>query len=59
MKNWKQIAAGYALPIPEEQLARISPSLDSLDAAFRPLLDRIPLETEPAIILSFDAVSPK
>ena len=50
MKNWKQIASATAAAIPEPDLARISPSLDSLEAAFRPLTRQIPHDVEPAII---------
>lgn len=59
MKNWKQIASGHALAIPDDQFARIAPPLDALEAAFRPLLARLPLEVEPAIILSPEALDPQ
>lgn len=56
MKNWKILATANGLGIPEEQLDRITPSLDALEAAFRPLAAGIPFEIEPAIILSEQAI---
>lgn len=50
-RDWKSAAAAFAPGIPAEQLEKIAPALDSLDAAFRPLLAKIPLETEPAYVL--------
>jgi hypothetical protein len=50
MKNWKQIASGTAAAIPEPDLDRISPSLDAIEAAFRPLTKQIPPDVEPALI---------
>lgn len=49
MKDWKKIASGHSLDIPGEQLEKIAPALDSLEAAFRPLVASIPPEIEPAI----------
>ena len=51
MTNWKAASAAFAPDIPEDQLDRITPALDSLDAAFRPLVNTIPVETEPAYVL--------
>ena len=48
MKDWKKIAEGNGLDIPA--LERIIASLDGLEAAFRPLVDTIPHDVEPAII---------
>ena len=50
MKNWKLIAQANEFDIPEAELDRIAPALDALEAAFRPLADNIPLETEPVIV---------
>jgi len=36
--------------IPEDQLERIAPVLDALEAAFRPLVNDIPPETEPVTV---------
>ena len=49
MKDWKLVAAGQGLRIPEEELARMSAVLDGLEAAFRPLVKTIPPDTEPAV----------
>ena len=50
MKDWKAIAHAAGLGIPEDQLDRIVPSLDGLEAAFAPLRGSIPDSTEPAVI---------
>jgi hypothetical protein len=49
MKNWKQIAAGHGLDIPEADLERAAPVLDALEASFRPLAAAIPESVEPAV----------
>jgi hypothetical protein len=49
MKNWKKIAEAHDLRIPETDLERIVPALETLEAAFRPLAKTIPDEIEPAI----------
>ena len=49
MKDWKQIAAGYGLEIPEADVARAAAALDGLEAAFRPLARAIPESVEPAV----------
>jgi hypothetical protein len=51
MQNWKLIAAANRFDIPEEELNRIVPVLDALETAFRPLVKKIPVETEPAFVL--------
>jgi hypothetical protein len=48
MKNWKQMAQSAGLEIPD--IERIIPALDSLEAAFRPLVKAIPHDVEPAFI---------
>jgi len=58
-KNWKTIAEGRGLNLSEEDLAKFTPALDSLEAVFHHLLSAIPFETEPAIILSESAVHGK
>ncbi len=50
MKDWKLIVKAHGLDISEQELERIQPALDALEAAFRPLTKRIPLELEPALI---------
>jgi hypothetical protein len=54
MPDWKAIAAAVAPDIPADALSRIEPSLDSLEAAFCPLVARIPLDAEPAYVLKID-----
>jgi hypothetical protein len=49
MKDWKKIAEAHSLAIPDADLERIRPSLDQLEAAFRPLAGSIAHEIEPAI----------
>ena len=49
MKDWKKIAEAHNLAIPDADLDRIRPSLDQLEAAFRPLAGNIAHEVEPAI----------
>ena len=50
MKNWPAIARAMNLDIPDEQLSRLGPSLDGLEAAFAPLLKRISPAVDPASI---------
>ena len=49
MKDFKLLAAGGGLDIPDEELARMSEALTALEDSFRPLVRTIPLETEPAL----------
>ena len=49
MKDWKLVAQAYDLGIPNEELERITPPLDTLEAAFRPLVRTIPLDIEPVV----------
>ena len=53
-KNWKLIAAGLNLDIPESDLEKLQPVLDGLEAALRPLVETIPHQTEPAIQFQCD-----
>ncbi len=50
MKDWKAIAKAEKLDIPEGDLERITPPLDGLEQAFRPLLQTLAGETQPAAI---------
>ena len=50
MKDWKKIAVGLGLNLPDEALDRAAASQDGVEAAFRPLVSKIPLETEPAYV---------
>jgi hypothetical protein len=49
MKNWKTIAQSSDIKIPETDIDRLAPSLDALEAAFRPLVNTIPDDVEPAV----------
>jgi len=57
MKQWKQIAEASGLDIPH--LERITPSLDALEAAFRPLVKKIPHDVEPAVIFHAGEEAPR
>ena len=50
-RDWKAAAAAFAPDIPAEQIEKISPSLNGLEAAFRPLLAQLSPEIEPAPVL--------
>lgn len=54
--DWVAIARARSLNIPDEAVAAIAPSLTALNAAFQPLLRKLPHTVEPAIILSETAV---
>jgi len=56
MIDWKAIAHARALNIPDEAVEAMAPALDALEAAFRPLVARLPHDVEPAVILSESAV---
>jgi len=47
MKHWKTLADAAGLDIPDVE--RLTPSLDALEAAFRPLVKTIPHDVEPAV----------
>ncbi len=51
MKDWVRIAEGLGLEIPPPDLERAAQSLARVEAVFQPLIDRIPLETEPAFVV--------
>jgi hypothetical protein len=50
MKDWKKIAAACDLQIPEGEFERITPALDSLEKSFRPLVQAMPTDLDPALI---------
>jgi hypothetical protein len=52
MKDWKQIASANGLPIPEGDFDRITPALDSLEKSFRPLVDAMPQDLDPAFLFA-------
>jgi hypothetical protein len=51
MTDWKKIATAVAPDIPQEAVDRAVKPLETLEGTFRPLIARIPLETEPAYVL--------
>jgi hypothetical protein len=51
MPDWKKAAEAFAPDMPADAVERAAKPLDTLEAAFRPLVARIPLETEPASVL--------
>jgi hypothetical protein len=56
MKNWKQMAESAGLNIPDVE--RLTPALDALEAAFRPLVKTIPHDVEPALLFRATAEAP-
>ena len=56
MQDWKSIASAKDVGIPDADLDGIVSVLESLEAAFRPLVVTIPRDVEPAITLSEPAV---
>jgi hypothetical protein len=53
MNDWKKVSEGYGYAIPQEQLEKAGPVLDTLLKVFRPLSRRVPHLTEPAVIFGF------
>ena len=49
-KDWRKIARAEGLDIPDADLERIGPTLDAMEAAFRPLAHALPAHTDPALI---------
>jgi hypothetical protein len=49
-RNWKLIAQGVAPEIPEPELDRAVAVLQALVEQFAPLLERLPHDTEPALV---------
>jgi hypothetical protein len=52
MKDWKKIASANGLLIPEGDFDRITPALDSLEKSFRPLVDSMPQDLDPAFLFA-------
>ena len=50
MKDWKKIASAYGFAIPDADFERITPPLDSLEKSFRPLVDAMPQNLDPAFL---------
>ena len=49
-KDWRRIAQANRLEIPDADLDRIAPTLEAMEAAFRPLAQALPPDTDPAFI---------
>ena len=56
MTDFAAVARARGFDIPEEQVARIAPSLVALERDFAALKGKIPHSVEPALILSEPAV---
>jgi hypothetical protein len=56
MTQWTAIAQARGLDIPPAAVEAITPSLEGLEQAFRPLTAKLPFTLEPAIVLSESAV---
>ncbi|MBM3804046.1 MAG: hypothetical protein FJW26_17240 [Acidimicrobiia bacterium] len=54
-RDWKQIARGIAPEIPQNELEGVAAVLQALEEQFAPLRERLPYETEPALIFPCDA----
>ena len=52
MKDWKKIASAYGFAIPEADIERITGPLESLEKSFRPLVDAMPQNLEPAFLFA-------
>lgn len=50
MKNWTSIAKGLAPDIPAQELARITEPLNTLEEVFRPLVQDLTPDMEPAAV---------
>ncbi len=50
-RDWKAAAAAFAPDVSPEELEKITPALDGLEAAFRLQVAKLPHETEPAYTL--------
>ncbi|MGA2723047.1 MAG: hypothetical protein ABSG79_11620 [Bryobacteraceae bacterium] len=55
MKDWKAIAKASGLEVDAAQLNRIAEPLEALEAAFRPLANRLTPDVEPATGLRLEA----
>ena len=52
MKDWKKIASAHGLAIPDADFERITGPLDSLEKSFRPLVDAMPQNLDPAFLFA-------
>lgn len=49
MTDWKTLATARCPDIPPDAVARIVPSLEALETAFRPLAEKLMPDVEPAV----------
>lgn len=56
MTDWNALARARGLNIPADAVERIAPSLEALEASFRPLPTKLTHSVEPALTLSEAAV---
>ncbi|MES1258870.1 MAG: hypothetical protein ABUS51_10585 [Acidobacteriota bacterium] len=56
MTDWTALARARGLDIPADAVEAIAPSLQALEAAFRPLPGKLVFAEEPAVTLSEGAV---
>jgi hypothetical protein len=49
MTDWGAIAMARSIEIPAQDLDRIAPPLEALEQAFRPLVEDLPPDLEPAV----------
>ena len=52
MKDWKKIASAYGIVIPDADFERITGPLDSLEKSFRPLVEEMPQDLNPAFLFA-------
>ena len=52
MKDWKKIASAYGIAIPDADIERITGPLDSLEKSFRPLVEGMPQNLDPAFLFA-------
>jgi hypothetical protein len=59
MPNWKLIAEARGIAVSAEEMERLTGVLDALEAAWAPLREMAPHETEPAIAYRLSRQEPQ
>jgi len=59
MHNWKLIAQARGLAVSPEEMERLAGVLDALEAAWAPLRELAPHETEPAVAYRVSRQEPR
>lgn len=54
-RDWKSLAQANGLPLSAKELDAISAPLESLEAAFAPLVRDLPTDLEPALMFRVEA----